>query len=163
MPIEAPLARVGLQIKSVRNPYQSRKHNMNQVTLNQVTLNQVTLNQVIKAINVADSGYGKVIAMIPSIKASGIKKDDLRKALQEEWGFKAMKPKSKEYNKTKVKVSYWIGVIFGKSDKPATKPTPFKLTRGLTDKFIQFLSENNIPDEYMKRAANALAANITLK
>lgn len=123
---------------------------------------KVTLNQVVKAIVSADSAYGKVLAMIPSVKSAKIKKDDLRAALQEAWGFKAMKPKSKEYNNTKVKVSYWIGVIFGAS-KPATKPTPFKLTRGLTDKFIQFLSENNIADEDMKRAANALAANIVLK
>lgn len=40
---------------------------------------------------------------------------------------------------------------------------PFKLSRGLTDKFIQFLAENNISDEDMKRAAQALAANIVIK
>jgi len=123
---------------------------------------KVTLNQVIKAIVGAESAYGKVVAMKPSIKASGIKKDELRKALQEAWGFKAMKPKSTAYNNCKGKVAYWIGVIFGES-KPATTPTPFKLARGLTDKFIAFLSENNISDEDMKRAANALAANIILK
>lgn len=122
---------------------------------------KVTLNQVIKAIVSADSAYGKVVAMKPSIKAAKIKKDELRKALQEAWGFKAMKPKSTAYNNCKGKVSYWIGVIFGES-KPAT-PTPFKLSRGLTDKFIAFLSENNISDKDMKRAANALAANIILK
>ena len=120
------------------------------------------MNQLVKAITTAESAYGKVVAMKPSIKASGIKKDALRTALQEAWGFKAMKPKSKEYNNCKGKVAYWINVIFGES-KPATAPTPFKLSRGLTDKFIQFLSENNISDKDMKRAANALAANIILK
>ena len=151
MPVEAFVDCFDLQIKSVRNPYQIRKHQM-----------KVTLNQIVKAIVGAESAYGKVIAMKPSIKASGIKSPELRKALQEAWGFADMKPKSKEYNNTKVKVSYWIGVIFGES-KPATTPTPFKLARGLTDKFIAFLSENNISDEDMKRAANALAANIVLK
>ena len=123
---------------------------------------KVTLNQIVKAIVGAESAYGKVIAMKPSIKASKIKKDELRKALQAAWGFADMKPKSTAYNNTKAKVAYWINVIFGES-KPATAPTPFKLSRGLTDKFIQFLSENNISDKDMKRAANALAANIILK
>ena len=86
---------------------------------------------------------------------------ELSKALQEAWGFKAMTPKSTAYNNCKAKVAYWINVIFSES-KP-TAPTPFKLARGLTDKFIQFLSENNISDKDMKRAANALAANIILK
>ena len=150
MPVVAFVDRFDLQIKSVRNPYQIRKHKM-----------KVTLNQIVKAIVGAESAYGKVVAMKPSIKAAKIKKDDLRKALQEAWGFKAMTPKSTAYNNCKGKVSYWINVIFGES-KPTT-PTPFKLARGLTDKFIQFLSENNISDKDMKRAANALAANIILK
>jgi len=118
------------------------------------------MNQLVKAIVSAESAYGKVIAMKPSVKASGIKKDDLRKALQEAWKFKAMKPKSKEYNKTKVKVSYWIGVIFG-SDKPAaTTSTPFIVSTALTKRFMKFLAENNVPNEDMKRAASALAANL---
>ena len=150
MPVVAFVDRFDLQIKSVRNPYQIRKKKM-----------KVTLNQVIKVITAAESAYGKVVAMKPSIKAAKIKKDDLRKALQEAWGFKAMTPKSTAYNNCKAKVAYWINVIFSES-KP-TAPTPFKLARGLTDKFIQFLSENNISDKDMKRAANALAANIILK
>lgn len=121
------------------------------------------MNQVINAINAADSAYGKVVAMIPSIKASGIKKDDLRTALQEAWGFAKMTPKSKEYNNTKQKVSKWIATIFNpKKKKPAApaKPVKVKVTEELTNKLIDWLMEQNISAAKVKATALALANNI---
>lgn len=123
---------------------------------------KVTLNQIVKAIVGAESAYGKVIAMKPSIKAAGIKSPELRKALQEAWGFKAMKPKSTAYNNCKGKVSYWIGVIFGESKPPAKTP-PFVVSTALTKRFIQFLADNNIAEGDTKKAASALAASIVMK
>jgi hypothetical protein len=121
----------------------------------------VTLKQVIKAINAAESAYGKVIAMIPSIKASKIKKDDLRTALQEAWGFADMKPKSKEYNNTKQKVSKWIATIYGvKKDKPTAPAKPLKVSTAMTNKFIDWLREQNITEDKIKATAIALANNI---
>ena len=118
------------------------------------------MKQVINAINASESEYGKVIAMIPSIKASGIKKDELRKALQEDWGFAAMTPKSKEYNKTKVKVCYWVNTIFAKK-KPAAPAKPkVKVTEELTNKLIDWLMEQNISASKVKATALALANNI---
>jgi hypothetical protein len=46
---------------------------------------------------------------------------------------------------------------------PKEKIPPFIASTALTKRFIRFLAENNISDEDMKRAANALAANIVLK
>lgn len=118
------------------------------------------LNEVINAINAAESGYGKVVAMIPRIKAAKIKKDDLRTALQEAWGFADMKPKSKEYNNTKQKVSKWIATIFNPKKKPAAPAKPVKVTEELTNKFIDWLMEQNISAAKVKATALALAKNI---
>ena len=121
-------------------------------------MKKVTMNQVINAINAAESAYGKVLAMIPSIKAAKIKKDDLRTALQEAWGFADMKPKSKEYNNTKQKVSKWLATIYGvKSNTPATQ---VKVSEAMTNKFIDWLREQNISEDKIKATAYALAKNI---
>lgn len=119
----------------------------------------VTMKQVINAINAAESAYGKVIALIPSIKASGIKKDDLRTALQEAWGFADMKPKSREYNCTKQKVSKWLATIYGVK-KAAKKAKPLKVSAAMTNKFIDWLREQNISEDKIKATALALANNI---
>lgn len=117
-----------------------------------------TLKAVINAINSTESAYGKVIAMIPSVKAAKITKDEFRAALQEAWGFADMKPKSKEYNKTKQKVSKWCATIFGPG-KPA-KTTQIKVSAAMTNKFIQWLREQNIAEDKIKATAYALAKNI---
>jgi hypothetical protein len=126
--------------------------------IERIAMSKVTLKQVINAINAAESAYGKVIAMIPSIKASGIKKDDLRVALQEAWGFADMKPKSKEYNNTKQKVSKWIATIYGV--KKVAKAKPIKVSTAMTNKFIDWLREQNIAEDKIKATAVALANNI---
>lgn len=119
-----------------------------------------TLKAVIAAINATESAYGKVVAMIPSIKAAGITKGELRKALQEAWGFADMKPKSKEYNNTKQKVSKWLSTIFGPAKASGT---PFEVSVTLTNKFIQWLREQNIAEDKIKSTATALAKNIVME
>lgn len=122
-------------------------------------MKKVTLNQVIKEIVAAESAYGKVVAMIPSIKASGIKKDELRTALQEAWGFADMKPKSREYNNTKQKVSKWISTIFEvKMSKAKKEELRLTMTKGRKAKIIAVLEEFNIDSKTAAKIAAKLVS-----
>ena len=120
-----------------------------------------TLKAAIKAICDAQDAYGKVEAMRPSIKAAKITREELSEALKVAWKFADMQPKSKEYNNTKVKVSYWLATIFNpKKKKPAAPAKPVKVSEELTNKFIEWLMEQNISAAKVKATALALANNI---
>lgn len=116
-----------------------------------------TLKAVINAINSAESAYGKVKAMIPSIKAAKITKDELRAALQDAWGFADMKPKSKEYNNTKQKVSKWVATIFEvKMSKAEKEKLRLTMIKGRKAKIIAVLEEFNIESKIAAKIAAKL-------
>ncbi len=120
-----------------------------------------TLKAAIKAICTAQDAYGKVEAMKPSIKAAKITREELSEALKVAWKFADMKTKSKEYNKTKVKVSYWLATIFSEKKKaPTTPPKKVKVSAELTNKLIDWLMEQNVSAAKVKATALALANNI---
>jgi len=127
-------------------------------------MKKVTLKIVINAIVAAQSQHDRVIAMIPSIKASGITEDQLRDELKAVWNFAELSANRKKDDKAKSayfavanKISYWAKTIFGEEmsddDKAKLKKTMLK---GRKAKIMAVLQEFNID----KKTAAKIAAKL---
>jgi hypothetical protein len=114
------------------------------------------VNEMVKLIVSADAGYAKVITLAPSLRKAKVKPEELREALKAKWGFDTMAKGSKEYNATKVRVSYWVGVVFPSTGAESGK-TP-ALKKGLQSKVVAVLEELNIIDKKEQREQLRLLA-----
>jgi hypothetical protein len=126
-------------------------------------MKKVTLKSIVNAIVAAQSQHDSVIAMIPSIKASGITEDQLRDELKAVWNFADLSANRKKDDKSKSayfavanKISYWVKTIFGTPMSEEAKAELQKtMLKGRKSKIMAVLQEFNIDKK--------LAAKITAK
>lgn len=126
-------------------------------------MKKVTIKIVVNAINEAQTKHDRVIAMIPSIKASGITESQLRDELKIAWDYENLSKNRKKDDDAKAayfavanKISYWAKTIFGSGMTEEAKAAMKKaMIKGRKAKIVSVLIEFNID--------KALAAKIAAK
>jgi hypothetical protein len=127
-------------------------------------MKKVTLKSIVEAIVEAQAQHDSVIAMIPSIKASGITEDQLRDELKAVWNFADLSANRKKNAKAKSayfavanKISYWAKTIFGTPMSEEAKAELQKtMLKGRKSKIMAVLQEFNID----KKLAAKIAAKL---
>jgi hypothetical protein len=73
------------------------------------------LNALVNEIHVAQTSCDKIAALAEKAKAAAVTPDELTESLRKKWGYADTKPKSKERTRIRVRVIYWVKVVFGKA------------------------------------------------
>jgi hypothetical protein len=101
------------------------------------------LNALVNEIHVAQTSCDKIATLAEKAKAAKVTPDELTESLRDKWGYADTKPKSNERAKIRMRVIYWVKVVFGKA--PMTDAAKKSMRDGRRKAIAAVLVKHNIP------------------